>query len=317
MIRIEVQQERILNFKHVLNAILDNKKVFLVNEGTNLQDIMIEDLSFVDLVKNKDIEVHTYNLIQQPIDGIKIVIRSQAMPFLYYSTKKLFDNNKNINKHFGIFVGGSRWNRLYLASNLFDKYKEQSLISYRQTLNNPTQPCSLQIDDLYNKTAEINNSKFYNTISNFIANLPMNVTNEHNDNSGFINFDQAWNIYPLYQKIFVDIVAETFHSGHTFYPTEKTSRPIACYTPFIVFGPKNYLQNLKKIGFRTFNNFWSEQYDKHTGVSRIIEINRLVDSIATMSINDIKQMYTEMQPILEHNIDVYKNLNMNTWNKNL
>jgi len=317
MIRIEIQQERILNFKHVLNAILENKKVFLVNEGTNLQDLMIEDLPFIDLIKNKDIEVHTYNLIQQPIDGIKIVIRSQAMPFLYYSTQKLFDNNKNINKHFGMFVGGSRWNRLYLASNLFDKYKEQSLISYRQTLNNPTQPCSLQIDDLYNKTAEINNSKFYNTISNFIANLPMTITDEHNDNSGFINFDQAWNIHSLYRKIFVDIVAETFHNGHTFYPTEKTARPIACYTPFIVFGPKNYLQNLKKIGFRTFNKFWSERYDKHTGVSRIIEINKLVDSIATMSMDAIKQMYTEMQPILAHNVNVYKNLNMNTWNKNL
>jgi len=317
MIRVEIQQGRILNFKHVLNAILENKKVFLVNEGTNLLDLMIEDLSFVDLIKNKDIEVHTYNLIQQPIDGIKIVIRNQALGFYYYSIQKLLDNNKNINKHFGIFVGGSRWNRLFLASNLFDKYKEQSLISYRQALNNPMQPCSLQIDDLFNKTAEINNKKFYTSITNFISNLPMNLTNEHNDNGGFINFDQAWNIHVLYREIFIDIVAETFHSGHTFYPTEKTARPIACYTPFIVFGPKNYLQNLKKIGFRTFNNFWSEQYDTHTGVSRIIEINKLIDNIANMSIKDIKQMYKDMQPILKHNVEVYKNLNLRTWNKNL
>jgi|TARA_B110000503_G_C7057899_1_gene375298 hypothetical protein len=308
MITVKVFEDRIVNFKEVITGLLNNEKNFLIDEGPDLSKVMIEDMPFLDLLVNKGIEVQTYNLVQEQVSGLKIEILNQCLPFLYYANKKLTSDKKNIEKHFGMFVGGSRWHRLFLASNLYARHKDQSLISYRQSAKINYQPCNLHIDELYLHTAKINNNNFFTEINNFISHLPLQLTKEPNDNCGYINFDQAWEISELYEKLFVDIVQETWHNGKTFYPTEKIARPIACYTPFIVYGGVDFLNNLKKIGFKTFNDFWSESYDKLSGCERIIAINRLVKNISFKSVDELKNMYNDMQPILKHNAELYQNL---------
>lgn len=76
---------------------------------------------------------------------------------------------------------------------------------------------------------------------------------------------QLLNFYPLFA---VEIVCETMTLGSTFFPTEKTVRPIIGVKPFIVYGPANYLKNLRKMGFRTFNKVWDEGYDDLSGPAR-------------------------------------------------
>ena len=75
----------------------------------------------------------------------------------------------------------------------------------------------------------------------------------------------------------MDIVVETYVSGQSFFPTEKTLRPIIAQTPFIVMGPKGYLANLRRMGFMTFGQWWDESYDnianddqRHRTVSQLV-----------------------------------------------
>ena len=99
--------------------------------------------------------------------------------------------------------------------------------------------------------------------------------------------------------------------GNTFFPTEKTIRPIIAQTPFIIMGPKHYLANLKKLGFKTFDKWWSEDYDQFAGVDRIIEIKKRLSDIFSWQQEKLHTVLTEMQPILEFNYNHYMTSKLN------
>jgi hypothetical protein len=93
--------------------------------------------------------------------------------------------------------------------------------------------------------------------------------------------------------------------------SEKLSLAILSKIPFVVIGDKGYIKHLKKLGFKTFDKFWSEEYDGCTGDERIKSI--------TSTILDVQQNFNceldeydnwiysdEMNEILEHNYIHYK-----------
>jgi len=306
--KIKVFENKVTNIESVLEGVKNNIKYFLIDEGPDIESVMIGDMPLVKLLKNKGITVETFNLIQKDVEGILIKKNNSLVPFFYYQKINVFEKEKQIEKHFGLFVGGSRWHRLFLASNLFYYYKDKSIISYRQSIKSNNQPCNLYLDDLFLNSYKINKNDFLKKIFELILNLPLEVTNEKNDNTGYINFDNAFTISHLYKKIFVDVVCETWHEGQCFYPTEKISRAIVCHTPFIVYGAKHFLKNLRKMGFQTFKDFWDESYDSYSGIDRILLINKIVNEISNLSIADLKILHKNMNNILEHNYKIYKDL---------
>jgi hypothetical protein len=66
------------------------------------------------------------------------------------------------------------------------------------------------------------------------------------------------------------------------------------------------------MGFRTFSDFWSEEYDGFEERDRYLKILELIDLIAKKSIKELKDMYMAMQYTLNHNYNLlmsqsYKN----------
>jgi hypothetical protein len=120
-----------------------------------------------------------------------------------------------------------------------------------------------------------------------------------------LNTPECYEILSWYNDFFVEIICETFFTGNTFFPTEKTWRAVASKTPFVVQGPTNFLKRLKKLGFKTFDRWWDESYDNDPYEYKLTAILRVIDQINSL---DINKVYNEMQPILEHNYNVFKNL---------
>ena len=87
------------------------------------------------------------------------------------------------------------------------------------------------------------------------------------------------NMLNWYNGFDVEIVCETFVRGETYFPTEKTTRPIAGAKPMIVYGPKNYLKNLKQQGFVTWSSCWDESYDKYEGQERWERMKAVIEKI--------------------------------------
>ena len=119
-------------------------------------------------------------------------------------------------------------------------------------------------------------------------------------------------IAKLYPDFFAEIVCETFLSGQSFYPTEKTWRPFICCTPFLMLGPKNFLANLQKLGFKTFGQWWDESYDQDAdldnGKVAIKSIFRTLQTLSLMSRSELEGMYIDMLPTLQHNRERFMNL---------
>ena len=80
--------------------------------------------------------------------------------------------------------------------------------------------------------------------------------------------DTNANLLNFYHKFQIELVAETCCLGETFFPTEKTIRPIVGRRPVLIFGPQNFLSNLKQLGFQTYSQCWDESYDNLEGQRR-------------------------------------------------
>ena len=68
----------------------------------------------------------------------------------------------------------------------------------------------------------------------------------------------------------------------------------------------------RRMGFKTFNEFWPEDYDSFEGKNRYLQILSLIDDLAKRT--DLEQLYEKMQPTLEHN---YKMLTEQTFTKDV
>jgi hypothetical protein len=73
----------------------------------------------------------------------------------------------------------------------------------------------------------------------------------------------------------------------------------------------SYLENLRKLGFKTFDQWWPEHYDGYMEVERIRGINEVLDIIAKWTLSDLSDKLCEMQQTLDHNYNVFMSLNPN------
>ena len=72
-------------------------------------------------------------------------------------------------------------------------------------------------------------------------------------------------------------------------------------------GPINHLIYLRQMGFRTFHDFWDEDYDGYNPVTRFQHIIELVNKLATKSKNELNDMYYKMQSTLDYNYNLLIN----------
>ena len=145
---------------------------------------------------------------------------------------------------------------------------------------------------------------------NFVSELPLLLDDKHK-NITHVQFGSGAvgeEIMSWYNNIFVDVVCEKMITGQTFYPTEKTARPLATKTPFLIMAAPNYIKNLRRLGFKSFSQFWNEGYDYQQGLQRIQSIQSIINDLARLPINELQNMYEEMEPILEHNQKTYMEL---------
>jgi hypothetical protein len=237
----------------------------------NICDIFNHDINDIQILTSNQIQSSRFNEKRTAFVELDFCQRfaHSIQDFPAVSTNK-----------FGMFVSRSNWKRLGLASYLWSKYKPISNLSFHFDISNDYHRTNFGLENLL-----VEEFPDYD-ILDFVKNLPL-------------TFDQT--TYPIqyhtgalslqtqYQDIFCDIVCETYFSGKTFFVTEKTWRPIIYRRPFIVQGPQWYLKNLRRLGFRTFSDWWSEGYDEDINGGTLDSIRNLIDFIGSQSQNTINR----------------------------
>jgi hypothetical protein len=121
--------------------------------------------------------------------------------------------------------------------------------------------------------------------------------------------------FPLPVESYTDSFCCVLTESKFAYPfpcfSEKVTNAILCGRPFIILAPPNTLKYIKSLGFKTFDNWWSEEYDEETDhETRLVKIFRLIEKLNNLEIEDCRELYRQMMPTLEHNInqlDIIKN----------
>jgi len=275
----------------------DAEQIGIYNFLYSLSQKFKYDLTKVTIVTSNALEKH------HTID-----IKYLPPIHLLHNTNEYFINlsKKDKLKHFGMFVGRSNAPRLYLASYLDDQYRDKSIYTYHFNKTDDFHLYNIGLDDL----VQTYNISDLTTVSNFLKKCPIMLSN-----GGSVKIDKSLPINPAqqllksdknifsstYQHFFVEIVCESYYTGNTFFTTEKILRPMLLKTPFIVQGPKNFLKNLKKLGFLTFEHWWDEGYSQDHSSHQIHEIKKVIDDISTRTFDELTAMYNEMQEVLNHN----------------
>ena len=203
---------------------------------------------------------------------------------------KVFDKHM---KHFGLFISRGDPARLALSSYLFNQHKNKTVQTYHYTPHNDQHSQHLAINEL----VAMNPAVDLTPVINFINHCPIII----DEVTYPIVIGQHLNIFNKYSSLFAEVVCETYYTGNTFFTTEKIWRPIALQTPFIVQGPKDFLRNLKALGFKTFDRWWSEEYSEDPPNVQVQHIQEIIKQLSNKPLYELAVMYEEMKPILEHN----------------
>ena len=210
-------------------------------------------------------------------------------------------------KSFGIFVRRPSWERIWISSDLWKNYPDKVYGTFHWEIDSEFHLTHTTLTDL------LNFSKNLNTVVDaceFLKTTPYEVE------SFSISSDYRYcDLLKFYKNFFLEIVVETYFSGNTFFPTEKTWRSVATKTPFIIHGPVDFLKNFKKLGFRTFDKWWSEEYDDYGHEERIRKILDLTHEIANYSTNELCNIYKDMSGVLEHNFELFNKITNDDFKK--
>jgi len=284
---------------------------FVENTGYNHKRITIVNGNMIDLP-------YKYKIVKNPKHWYEVVTINQWL-----------DNNNLIvdykpRKYFGCFVGRSNWQRIWISAYLWSTQQNKTIQTFHSGFHcNYVIPKSdgitdrLGLDDL-----DYYDCDYWPEIIKFLQNAPINIDeldlkkiksqkkfiNTNNNDCYPIQHPSNLNILQHYNNFFVDIVCESSISGEVFFLTEKTFRPIIARRPFILLGNRESMRNLRKLGFKTFDQWWDEDYDDYDEKQRIKMVTRLIDEISGWTLSKLHDVLIEMQTTLDHNHDTFRQL---------
>jgi hypothetical protein len=284
--------------------------IMLNSEGPDIEMLglykLLDSLCTLFNFPKSKINIYTRNLLEYN-DAYNIKV-NPPITFAYccqeYS-KQLDYTKEGFSKRFGIFIGRSNWQRLWLASHLYSNHKLSTLLTYHYNYSDDYHRANLGLDMLISEVG----TSILTQATNLLIDAPMlydTIVGYPID--GRKETVPSIDLAPRYKEFFVEVVCETYTNGKTFFPTEKTWRPIMCKTPFIIQGPQNFLANIRALGIKTFSAWWDESYDYQPGKTKIEEITKVIDMLALKSEKELAIMYNEMMPTLEHNYNVLMHL---------
>jgi len=301
----------------IIYSLINDNEVFisLNSEGPCCEDIGLYDI--LDFICEKfefaksNITIETANFIEKSnhysIKKIDELIDLREVKQHIMNRKKAFQ--KDNFKLFGTFVGRASWVRIWLSSLLWKRYSDKIIGTFHWNNTSNFHLTHIELNEMVRFGASFDDIK---RASEFLNNAPYELDKVE---TFPILWDQYSDIIEYYDNFFVDVVCETYFSGNTFFPTEKTWRSIATKTPFIVHASTDFLRNLRKLGFKTFDKWWSEEYDDYGHEARIEKIIEITDYLANLTPHEIQDMYNDMDGVLEHNYKIFNNLTEETFRR--
>ena len=200
-----------------------------------------------------------------------------SQPFLDRKIERTFLCPNNI-------IGGQRYHRIALLNELVDReLVDSNFISFPER-------CP------YEKKTVAELCKEYDIHLGHVD-LPLIIDHGAN-HAGSSHCIDMWD---LADRSLLSVVTETLYHGRRQHLTEKAFRPIVMQQPFVLVSCRGSLEYLRRYGFKTFGEFWNEDYDDKGDDLRISRIGKLLADLELLSVREKAQLQRHLAPVVEHN----------------
>jgi hypothetical protein len=301
---LNLNDETIWNYNEFVQFLVDNQGQDIA-VSTNAEGVCLTHIgvyALLDMFKFSSVTIITANEVESH-STYTVTFVPNKFKFLQVPADADYSKYHGWNQStvFGAFYNRPTWTRIGFAGHLLAKYPEVSTVNFRQDPADEDQRRYFEMDKLFQAHPE--------SVNNFMsvhAQLPQQLETSDGYIVGVDTKTHTDQLAEFYPDFLFDVVAETFITGRSFFPTEKTVRPMLLKKPFIVMAPRNFLIHLRQLGFRTFHDVWDEGYDGHEGQHRYIRMLDLIDTLANKSVAELDALYNHITPILEHNHNLLK-----------
>ena len=335
----EIVEDTIKNHK-VMNEIRTDKALLIFDFGSEITPLSTDDTSiygiinqhFNDIGCTKNVVYWTmyespYEIIDESDCFVNIVSASLStlryVGFNYNACKHMLDN-KDVSTKSAMYL--NRRIREHRTKLLIECLRQDvdlddmhfSYIGNDEIISKTGEDISHNIDlvDLLQTNIDGHqiSIKNFNKVVNDL--YRKKVAMEDKDVSSWLGSSEVGRVMELLNhraKSKFEIISEYTCADDNVQISEKLSLAILSKIPFVVLGDKGYMNHLKKLGFKTFDKFWSEEYDTLGGNDRIRSLTSTILDIqdnyrATVDEYGNYQYSEEMNEILEHNYTHYKDV---------
>ena len=335
----EIVEDTIKNHK-VMNEIISGKALLIFDFGSEITPLSTDDTSMYGIINQhfKDIDCtknviywsmyeSPYKIIKQSECFVNIVSASLStlryIGFNYNACKHMLDN-KDVSTKSAMYL--NRRIREHRTKLLLECLRRDvdlddmhfSYIGNDEIMSKNKEDISHVIDlvDLLQTNIDghqISRKNFIKVVNYLYKKQIAMKDKEIVKWLGSSKVGRVMELFNHRAKSKFEIITEYTCTDDDMQISEKLSLAMLSKIPFVVLGDKGYMNYLKKLGFKTFDKFWSEEYDTLNGNDRIRSL--------TSTILDIQQNYLatvdeygnykyseEMNEILEHNYIHYKDV---------
>ena len=335
----EIVEDTIKNHK-VMSEIISGKALLIFDFGSEFTPLSTDDTSIYGIINQhfKDIDCtknvvywtmyeSPYEIIDESDCFVNIVSASLStlryVGFNYNACKHMLDN-KDVPTKSAMYL--NRRIREHRTKLLLECLRQDvdlddmhfSYIGNDEIISKTGEDISHNIDlvDLLQTNIDGHqiSIKNFNKVVNDL--YRKKVAMEDKDVSSWLGSSEVGRVMELLNhraKSKFEIISEYTCADDNVQISEKLSLAILSKIPFVVLGDKGYMNHLKKLGFKTFDKFWSEEYDTLGGNDRIRSLTSTILDIqdnyrATVDEYGNYQYSEEMNEILEHNYTHYKDV---------
>lgn len=323
------------------NTLSFNKFRFDYKDNTKIGCVQLDDIDM--LVTNNNLTNVTVHIIEKDYKDVfkkyknfKIVYYDSFLTeYLKYENDHA-DRFRNYNIHCGQNIQ-SKLTHKFLCTNYRYALHRHLMSAFLVNKNSSISwAYSGSLDNLQKAIIfDLSSSQHYDTIAEGITTLnetvPLSLDIEYDYTStNSSNQDQIL-LYPtvdsrkstptrtnkdIYKNTFCSIICESEFFEITSNVSEKTFNAMYNRKPFVILGSPNTLQLIKDLGFKTFDNYWSEEYDAlYDSKERFEKVCETINFIDSHSLNSCQQLLVNMKPILEHNYNRLKLFNTGVYIK--
>lgn len=194
--------------------------------------------------------------------------------------------------------------RLYRANLLVDLHQRNIFTEGKISFNSPgIDAIAESANQKYISIPAEHKNNILDNIDLLGDKLYVDTTNIRGELSAEINIKDL-------QSAFVHLVTETVFYNNKVHLTEKIFKPIVAKVPFLLLAGPGNIAYIKRYGFKTFSDYWSEEYDNIIDpVARSSAVVDQLEKLCNLTHKELVEMRKDMSDILEYNYNhFYKNL---------